>query len=499
LALYFASAPIMEVSITASGPITPFQDLLGFSDIGVSGTVTLNQKIQVQFVDPDDMAPFSWREWTQTAIEDLAEVAFVDATGNDVEGILTFDSDLVDGSADGSLSLLIADLSLYEPPTSPLPEPTITLGTDLANLANVAPNDVLAGLGQFAIAIGAAQVTNDVQLPYLKHSLGAGFEPGRALFELAKQQADAFIMCGPADTSPPSGDPTAGGTIYCQTFAPVDPVSVTWSLRDSCTGCGLDYGANLTETLGIRPTDNAEFSNLPAGVLPPIQVKFQDPPGTDETEGETHTVTPRVRSAQELLTDIQNLEGVTATLEFDSVTASLAYSITMDWDPDPTDTELVFGDQLRQAANLAGLTAGSGADASFDVDGAHLAATFGVILVDDYADITPLDAEEPRADDRFFMVVDPDAPEFEADTVTTTVSVDLTGRIGYLEVGVEGDPDSNPVDDIDYQVVAIDGGQPILAVDILPREGGVPISGTSPISNAILVRAVTPAPTSAVP
>jgi Ca2+-binding RTX toxin-like protein len=530
LAFYLASEPVMDVSISASGPITPFQDLLGFTDIDVSGVVTLNQKIEVQFVDPDDIAPFTWREWTQTAIEDLVVVAFVDADGNDVEGTLTFDSDLVGGTEDGSLSLLIEPLSAYQPPADPLPDPTITLSSNLAKLANVGPNDVLAGLGQFAIAIGAAQITNDVQLPYLQHPLSAGFEPGRALFELAKQQGDAFIMCGPGNTLPPSGDPTAGGTIYCQTFAPTDPFSVTWSIRD-CPTATIVSEATAIETVGVRPTENVEFSNLPEGELPPIQVKFRDPPGSGGAEGAVHTVTPRIRSAQELLTELENLDGVTAaSLQFDQAMASLTFSITMEWDPDVTPTALAFGDQLRQAANLSGLSAVPGAEASFDVDGAHLAATFGVILVDDYADITPSDTEEPRPDDRFFMVVDPTAGayEFQAEDLTVDTIVDLVGHIGFLEVTVKGDetkstatssterikrpssplpqtiflpfvssgfalngPESAPsLNGKDLEIGPITDTLPVLAVDINPRPGGIPISGTAPIADAILVRSL---------
>jgi Ca2+-binding RTX toxin-like protein len=594
------NSPTIDVTVDTgdSAAIASFSSLLGFTEIAAAGTATVRLKIHTDFADPDGNGHITREEWTNTLLVDLVGMTYEDVpSANDVDISLEIDSDLVSEPSpptsctttppdcDGTLSLVIADLSANDPPATP----TVDLGDQISKFANVSANEVLAGLGQFAIGLDASQVATDVTLPFLEGRFRDAFSPADEILTLVKQQTDALVLCGTANTVPPTGDPSAGGTIYCQAIAPEDPEpgTVTWSKG----GVAAQQNASDDATVGVSPSKNAVFEGVPPEEVRDIQVFFSDPYYADgyvndgcpqvgdyddcdsncdgdcadadedvlcanatdddacdtaedhtanggigfvndgcpadgpaetgtqcedatDNDQESHTVVPRVRSAQQLLAELSEI-ATSAVLDYDETTLTLTYDIAIAAEPEVISTQLAFADRLRQATNLANLLPGEGASASFNVGGVDVNATFGVILVDDIEQITPGSQEDPssapdsdcddevdndgdgltddedpdcpRDDDRFFMGVNPGGSEFKVDDVTVFATVDLTGNIGFLGVTAVGSAAANTTNpSTPFEIVKANDGS-VLTVDITPAPDGIPVEAFK-ILDAILLR-----------
>ena len=198
-------------------------------------------------------------------------------------------------------------------------------------------------------------------------------------------------------------------------------------------------------------------------------------------------------TAEELLGKLVDLGGFDATLselDYDCETSSLTVRLIAFFDPEPfaEEVELDFFDRLQSVANLANLGATAAASASVDPKDMVLDLTFGVILVEDIADITP-EENPPEEFDRFFIKprTGENEHEFQA-SADIQATIDLTGVVGFLGVTVVGDGAANLVTPgVAFEIVPASDGSPLLAIDINTPTDGVPIEGTPGISDAILV------------
>src|SRR3990172_4098297 len=347
LAFYVVGEPAIDLTLDASGSILAFNSRVGFADVSVTGSTTLNGDLQVAFNDPDSNGRITKDEWNSTALVDLVGVAFVNAPGDDVAATLNFETSAPLNVLSGSVAL--ADPSLadgFNPAVTP------SLGP-VGDFANMDPVQMLNGVGQVAAGLIASQAAGDLPLPFLQQRFGDAFAFAQPLIEFLHQQGDAAIVCGVTDTDLPTGDVSnllAGDTVYCQAVTLQNPLSVTWTIAIGTGGAN----ATATTTVGINPTVNASFTLTSAG-RPQVQVQFND------EGGGFHTVSPIFRSAQELankLLDLADLDSV--GLNYDSGTKSLTYHVVKSSDPAPVGGKLDFGDQISTTTHLIGLIPDSG-------------------------------------------------------------------------------------------------------------------------------------------
>ena len=469
---YLTALPGITVTADATGPITPFEELVGFADVTVDGTATLDVDVSVDFLDPDSDGRLTSGEWEATALADLVQVHFEEEAGPEVQIALNLNSELIGApsSTDGTIELTDENL------TDGLNAPTVTLD-DLDDFTNIDPTQAFAGLSLLGTAIGGAQQATDVQLPFLKETLGDTFQFAEPLNDFLRQQSEAAITCGTIDDDPPTGrvvNLSAGDEFFCQAITADVPVAVEWVTTTSNVTV-VDLGTN-SATVGPNPTANVKLQ-MTADGRPDVKLDFDDASGTPRH------VSRRFLSAEELLDKLVDLGGFDPTetsTTYDPATKSLAYHLYASFDvPAPLGAELDFGDRLKAATGLSGLAATARPSATVAPYDIALNLTYGVILVENLADITPEDEDPPEDLDRFFVQVDPDPDghELQADA-NIAADIRLSGRVGLLTVDVQEDP-SAP-----FEIVTTGG--PALAVDITPA-GIIHIDGTPGIDDAILI------------
>jgi Ca2+-binding RTX toxin-like protein len=467
LAFYLTSAPTLDVSTRASGAIGGFTGQLGFTEISVGGSTDFALNLLANFEDPDNNGRITLDEWSSTAVSDLISPTY--ASTSMVSATLNLDATLIPGSPDGTLAINDTDLS------NGLDNPDVTLNA-LGKFTNVRPADVWSGVTQLAAAWLAAQNAGDVQLPFLQEEFGDAFKFAQPLLDFLQRQGDAAIVCGTQNTDPPTG-PTSNlpsdATVYCQGVALQNPLSVTWTISNGT----VTNNGTLTTTVGVNPSANAQFTLTSAG-RPQVQVQFTDP------GGQSHTVIPRFETAQDLFARLGSLGGFDANpgnFRYDPATEVLTYHLKLNnVNPVPITGTLNFGDRLRTATNLIGLSPDSGASVIVDAGDVDLDVTFGIWLADNITATLP----GATLADRFFLIVDntPGQYEFSADA-DVTANVLLKGRVGFLGVQASGDAAANP-NGVAFQIGAPDPGQPMLGINIVPTDA-IPLSGGGYLPNAI--------------
>jgi Ca2+-binding RTX toxin-like protein len=407
----------------------------GFTDVTVEGRAAYDITGATTFTDPDANGAVTQDEWAHTLLPDWAAFALTDTSGgNDVDVALTFDSSLLaSGAHGGTITYLDSGAPSYVDlrplnATAPAPTaPTVAL-TALEPFTRVGADDALTGLSQFSAAMAAAQARIDHKLPLLDKKFSDAFDPANELQELVEHQGSAAIVCGKADTQPPTGADLAGTTWYCQAVTKQDVTNVHWHRADGTT-TGIT-GATTATTVGQSPTTNITVAGITGE--PDVAVSFdvtaEQADGTTTTE--TFTAEPRIRSAQELQTALDDLDGSTITVGYDATAETLTYDVTIAGDPAALDANYDVGDALRQRTGLSALT--STGTVSLDVGNVTLAGAYGLLLQDDLAvlDSDSLDGQV----DRYFAKLGT-GREVAVDTVTVTGGTDsFTGKVGYLGV-----------------------------------------------------------------
>jgi Ca2+-binding RTX toxin-like protein len=450
----------------------------GFTDVTVTGRAAYEVGGATTFRDPDASGRITLDEWTNTLLNDWAAFALADPAGTtpSADVSLTFASSLLpDGTAGGTVTYADAGAPTYVDlrplvSTATAPKaPTVNLG-NLEPFTRIGADDALTGLSQFSAAMAAAQARIDQKLPLLDKRPSDAFSPAGQLQTLVEHQGSAAIVCGKANTVPPTGAELAGTTWYCQAVTKSDVTNVSWTRADGTT-TGIT-GATAASTVGQAPTGNIAVADVAGD--PDVRVSFdvtaQQSDGTTATE--TFTAEPRIRTAQELRAALDAVTGSTITMAYDAAAEKLTYAVAVADDPAAIAAGYDVGDALRNRTGLSGLT--STGTASVDVGTFGLNGTYGLLLQDNLAalDSDTLDGQV----DRYFTQVG-SGPEVSVAGVSVTGADDaFTGKVGYL--GVTANPTSWSVTpttsgNVLSADLTTDSAHPVVGKDGVAIPGGV--------------------------
>ncbi|MCH8241644.1 MAG: hypothetical protein IH897_03410, partial [Planctomycetes bacterium] len=494
------NAPKIEVCVNATGSITGFAGLAGIADVDVTGTAELDIDVRIEFIDPDDNGLLTIDELTSTSFADLVTVSYLEESGKEVNITLELNSTLIPGSPDASITLMHDDLSGFSGDLDAPGDVSFNLGNDLENFLNTSPTEILSGLSSVAASIDAFQLISDVQVPFLDVSLRKAFRFVEPIQDFLRAQSDLAIACGTIDDNSPRGDISNlknGEHFFCQATGLSNPVEFTWQLGTNVVFISDLAGQTDPATIGTTPTKTVEFA-MSFTPSPPNETQRPDIEVDFRLEGDlaSRTASRLFLSAEELLPKLLDLGGFTSDMTapvYDSNTKTLTYHLKKEFNPDPLGEaiKLDFSDQLKEGTGLCGLGATAQAAAEIDAGPIKVEFTFGIILVEDVADITPNDPDPVNSLDRFFIQVRSDGGfELEADVTVTVNPLELKGRVGFLSVDVVGDAGANPVNSSAvFEVVRnpSNAAQPMLAIDIKPDPNGIEITGASTIMDAVLV------------
>ena len=468
-AFYLTQAPTLLFRVETDGAVTAFDGRFGFTEVTVTGTGQMDIGLGIVINDPDGNGRITREEWETTALIDLMTAALQDQPGTDLSLILNLDTTLTTATSDGQVSLIDDNLA------NGINAPTYSLAI-LEKFLHITPADALGSLNQLAGALLATQATGDMPLPFLQENLSDIFDFADPLIQFLHQQGDAAVLCGTQEGNPPFGDITymQSGPIFCRAITFANPTSVTWSMNNGTPGANTS-GGNALATVGTNPTTSATFTYNGPG-QPDIQVQFTDP------DGITHTVEPIFLTAQQLATKLEELGGFAAiTPVYEPGIDSLTYHLQASIATEPMTSTLDFGNQLQDATSLFGLNPTDDALVFVQPANAALDLTFGVMLIDDINQI------EPGGDvtDRFFLQVRNGAGEheFTADAGVSISQFGLEGRLGFLEVLVQG---RNGTDIFSLSTPNPD--QPMIAVDIAApgfTAGGINVPDASRLNTLI--------------
>lgn len=481
LSFYLTTPPSLSISIVnASVDLSGFNDLVGFADVSVSGTLALDLDIGIDFLDPDDDGRITLQEWSNTSLADLVDMGFREEAGDEIAITLNLDSSLIGtpASVDGTITLIDDDV------TNGINAPTVSLGL-LDDFTNLKPTQILSGLATLASTVGAAELITDVQLPFMQQSIGSTIEFAQPLLDFIRQQSTASIVCGTIADDPPRGDfanLSIGDEFFCQATGLDIPFEIRWINTSSVMV--VSNGTDL-DTAGINPTDYVTMMMTEEG-RPDIRFEFKSASGADFT-----SVSRLFLSAEELLkklSDLAGFDGNIDNLTYHASSKTLTYRLQSIIDPPAfVSGDFDFADRLQSTTNLCGLSSTAGASVSIDPQDVSMDLTFGMILVQDVDDITP-DDNPSSALDRFFIQVSGADHHILKTNVNITATVDLKGKIGFVEVGLTGDGSANAANPgTAFEIVAKDASQPMLSVDIQTPAGGIEVAGVTTITNAILI------------
>lgn len=418
--VFLTNEPTIAVTASANVPaITAFESLLGFTSVSVGGSLTLNVAIDSAFTDPDGNGRLTVDEWSSTALGDLVTVAFVDGTGDDINGNLTLDAAIVPGSPDASVTWV--DANLTDGPGTP----TVTLNF-LDDFTNINAHDVFGGLASTTTALLAAQQSGDLQLPFLKESLSDVFRFADPLVQFVHELGDAAIVCGPNNTIPPSGPVFglgAGETVYCQAYT-INPVDlVDWKIGGASSNTDLN-------TVGTNPSATATLV-LGAGGIDSVTLDFRF-----QGEPNVRIARPLFLTADQLTAKLASIAGIdTVTPTYNPSKRILTYRLQEALPIVSKVIETDFADQLKTQTGLFGLSQTGSDEITVEASGIGLDVTFGVILVEDPTAIKPGGTDA----DRFFVQVNPAGNEFQADvSIGAGSNFGLEGRLAFLRVTASG-------------------------------------------------------------
>lgn len=445
-----------------------FTSRYGFTDVTVTGSASYDINGTTTFNDPDADGAITVDEWVNTLLPDWAAFALTDpGTPKSVDVSLTFASSLLpSGTTGGTVTFEDANAPTYvdlrplNTAASPPTAPTVAL-TNLEPFTRIGADDALTGLSQFSAAMASAQAQVDIKLPLLDRRFSDVYSPAGQLQTLVEHQGSAAIVCGKADTQPPTGAELAGTTWYCQAVTAQPVTNVSWKRADGTT-TGIT-GATTATTVGETPTTNITVTGVTGE--PDVTVSFdvtaEQADGTTSTS--TFTAEPRIRSAQELATALGELDGATVTAAYDITAQKLTYAITLSKDPAAGRAAFDVGDALRPNTGLSGLkvripaspTDEQSNPITLDVGTTALTATYGLLL---QSDLAVLDSDALNGQvDRYFAQFG-SGPEISVAGVTTSgTDFVFDGKVGYL--AVEADATS-------WALAPVTSGSPVLAANL---------------------------------
>lgn len=232
--------------------------------------------------------------------------------------------------------------------------PKVERSSELRDLTSLTRLQALTGFTQYTSALQTVEGTIDQSFPLLDRSLTDLYSPTDDLLGLLTEQATASIVCGAANTSPPSGAPRPGEVRYCQaTSAGIDVAAsdprITWSSPDPGVSVGPVDGAGGTVdgTVGATPTRNVKVTG--GDGFPTLRVAFTSSDGT------RHVARSAMTSIQALGTAVGRL-GLGGAVTYDAEKKAIKVSVSQSLGKQTQGTRVATGGN----GNLAPLTGLSG-------------------------------------------------------------------------------------------------------------------------------------------
>ncbi|WP_157432682.1 calcium-binding protein [Aeromicrobium sp. Root472D3] len=322
--------------------IPGFSVIDGFVQMDAEGDATIDATTELAMRDPNGRGQITTEDFEFSSATDLFTTT--ERPGeNAVRTTIDLSTSMSD-QATGSISVgtRASDATTYA-------APKIERSDVLKDLASLTRLQALTGFTQYTGALQAVESSVDQSFPLLDRSLTDLYSPTSDLLGLLTEQATATIVCGAADTSPPSGAPRPGEVRYCQaTSAGLDvdksDPGITWSSPDK--GVSIDP-KNLAGSVGTTPTRNVEVKG--GDGFPTLRVEFR---GDD---GKKHVARSAVPSIQALGQAIGGL-GLGGGVSYDATKKALTVEVEQSLDAQSEGTRVPTGG----SGNLAPLTGLSG-------------------------------------------------------------------------------------------------------------------------------------------
>ncbi len=503
--------PSINVNLHATRA-TDFSGVLGITDVSVAVEAGIDFDIDITLSDPDDTGLLTVAELTNTSFADLTTIGFVDEKDDPpaVAITLTLDSALIDGEQDATITLKHQNLAGFSGDLDALEHVRVDLGEHLENFLSTEPTEILAGIASLVSSFGGIELLTDVQVPFLDVSLSEAFDFTEPIVEFVRAQTELAIVCGTIDDTPPRGDIRNLENqqhFFCQATSLSAPNDFKWlpgpNAVFACRGGGTCE--KKPDSVATNPTATVRFMMTSTG-RPDVQVKVSLNVGDP-----LRPVSRLFTTAEELFAKLLDLGEFTSDMtvpppppllgssmavepvtlpHYDPATKTLTFHLKKDITPEVFDgVDLDFADQMKEGTGLCCLAAAANARAAVTAGPILVDFTFGIILVEDVEDITPGQGLASELD-RFFIRPSESKSEFQMDATVEVFNLGLTGRIGFIEVTVQGNGEANPDPESTtaFEMVPTDSVKPMLVVDIEPTDGGIPVTGLAdPIDNAILV------------
>ncbi|KAA1378225.1 calcium-binding protein [Aeromicrobium fastidiosum] len=432
--------------------VPDFTAVDGFIQLDGSGEAKVDSSTVLSLRDPNGRGQITTEDLEFSAASELFQTT--QAPGADDIAIDLDLSTSMDDSATGTVKVgtraKVKDGETQPTYAAPVVDRSATL-KDLTSLTRV---QAMSGFTQYASAVQSVEASVDQQFPLVDLSLTDLYSPAQQLQDLITEQATATIVCGAADTSPPSGAPQPGEARYCQAvtagFVPASGEKITWESPDK----GVDIAADSTGrtgTVGTSPTKNVKVTG--GDGFPTLRVTF-----TSE-DGKERVARSAVRSIQALGDAIKQL-GLDGEVVYDPTKQALEIKVRDDEDDDKGGTYPTGGNgNLAPLTGLTGLCQaikGSNprlcsptgeqpngtvvvpqeGEATVKVGSRTFDADFGIGLVKP----TPAVEGQPvQADPTYYLVPGDDGRVYEIDDASASLGTDakLGARIGFLSVDVD--------------------------------------------------------------
>ncbi len=416
----------------------------GFVELDASGSATIDSTTVLTLRDPNGRGQITTEDFEFSSASDLFTTT--EAPGKDD---VSMDIDLstpMEGTATGSISV-----GERADATTTYAAPRVTRSAALDDLSSLTRLQAITGFTQYTSALQSVEASVDQQFPLLDLSLSDLFSPAQQMVDLLTEQATASIVCGAADTSPPTGAPRPGQVRYCQAstsgFEPKAGETITWTSPDD----GVEITRSGEGTVGRTPTANVVVAG--GNGFPSLRVGFTAEDGTK-------------RFARSAVTSIQGLGraidrmGLDGDVDYDPTKQSLQIAVRNEDSGSAKQTVPTGGNgNLAPLTGLSGLcqaatssnprecrptgdtpsggvvTAEEGS-ATVEVDGRSFTADFGIGLVEAGE---PVEGQPAPAEPTFYLRPGEDGLVYQVDSATASLAEDgqMVARIGFLQVDVD--------------------------------------------------------------
>ncbi|MET0928946.1 MAG: hypothetical protein ABWX74_05480 [Aeromicrobium sp.] len=426
--------------------IPDFAVVDGFVQLEASGDATIDSTTVLTLRDPNGRGQITTEDFEFSGASDL----FTTTTAPGADDV-AMDIDLstpMEGSATGSIT--VGERAAGAKTT--YATPTVQRSTALEGLSSLTRLQAITGFTQYTSALQSVEASVDQQFPLLDLSLTDLYSPGQQLLDLLTEQATASVVCGAADTSPPTGAPRPGQVRYCQavtsSFEPKSGSTIAWETPDAADGVTITGSAG---TVGRAPTKNVVVAG--GDGFPTLRVTFTAEDGTK------HVARSAVTSIQDLGQAIKTL-GLGGAVSYDPSKQALEIAVRND-DAGSAERTVPTGGN----GNLAPLTGLSGlcqaakdvaprecrpvgdtenggtvsaqeGSATVTVDGRSFNADFGIGLAEP-ADL--VEGQPAPTEPTFYLRPGDDGLIYQVDSAKASLAKDapMVARVGFLQVDVD--------------------------------------------------------------